>query len=52
MSTLAEKARNLPPTPGVYLFKDPAGRVLYVGKAKSLAQRVRNYLGEELASEL
>ena len=49
MSTLAEKARNLPPTPGVYLFKDPAGRVLYVGKAKSLAQRVRNYLGEELA---
>jgi excinuclease ABC subunit C len=49
VSTLAEKARNLPPTPGVYLFKDAAGRVLYVGKAKSLAQRVRNYLAEDLA---
>ena len=49
MSTLSEKALNLPPTPGVYLFKDGTGRVLYVGKAKSLAQRVRHYLGEELA---
>src|SRR5262245_15958005 len=49
MSTLSEKAHNLPPTPGVYLFKDAVGRVLYVGKAKSLAQRVRHYLGEELA---
>ena len=48
MSTLSEKALNLPPSPGVYLFKDAAGRVLYVGKAKSLAQRVRNYLGGDL----
>jgi excinuclease ABC subunit C len=49
VSTLTEKAHNLPPAPGVYLFKDSAGRVLYVGKAKSLAHRVRNYLGEDLA---
>ena len=49
MSTLSEKAHNLPPTPGVYLFKDAAGRVLYVGKAKSLSQRVRNYLAGDLA---
>ena len=44
MGTLDEKVRNLPAVPGVYLFKDPAGRVLYVGKAKSLSQRVRSYL--------
>src|SRR5436189_165165 len=35
---------NLPAVPGVYLYKDAAGRVLYVGKAKSLAHRVRRYL--------
>src|SRR4029077_5265100 len=48
MSTLSEKAHNLPPTPGVYLFNDASGRVLYVGKAKSLSQRVRNYLAGDL----
>jgi excinuclease ABC subunit C len=47
MSTLAEKVHNLPALPGVYLFKDPAGDVLYVGKAKSLAQRVRSYLAAD-----
>ncbi|HTK32017.1 MAG TPA: excinuclease ABC subunit UvrC [Candidatus Saccharimonadaceae bacterium] len=47
MSTLAEKVHNLPALPGVYLFKDPAGEVLYVGKAKSLAQRVRSYLAAD-----
>ena len=44
MSVLVEKVMNLPGVPGVYLFKDEAGRVLYVGKARSLAQRVRQYL--------
>jgi excinuclease ABC subunit C len=39
---------NLPARPGVYLFKDARGKVLYVGKAKSLNHRVRNYLGGEL----
>jgi excinuclease ABC subunit C len=44
LSALSEKVLNLPALPGVYLFKDPGGSVLYVGKAKSLAARVRSYL--------
>ena len=40
---LAETARGLPDSPGVYLFKDDRERVLYVGKAKSLTDRVRTY---------
>src|SRR5512144_603503 len=46
-STSKEQLRNdadrLPGAPGVYLFRDEAGRVLYVGKAQSLRTRVRNY---------
>src|SRR5438270_14086229 len=49
MSALSEKVMTLPAVPGVYLFKDTAGKVLYVGKAKSLAHRVRNYLAPDLA---
>ncbi|UCE04065.1 MAG: excinuclease ABC subunit UvrC [Candidatus Latescibacterota bacterium] len=42
---LAEKIRQLPEEPGVYLFKDARGKVLYVGKAKSIRDRVRSYRG-------
>ena len=35
-SALAEQRRALPDLPGVYLFRDGTGRVVYVGKAKSL----------------
>ena len=34
---------DLPPNPGVYLFQTKAGRVLYVGKATVLSQRIRSY---------
>jgi excinuclease ABC subunit C len=41
--TLGQKAEALPALPGVYIFKDEAGRAVYVGKAKSLRQRLRSY---------
>jgi excinuclease ABC subunit C len=40
---LQSKLVHLPPNPGVYLFKDQSGELLYVGKAASLADRVRTY---------
>ena len=44
---LKERAASLPASPGVYLYKDAAGRIIYVGKAKSLRDRVRSYFLEE-----
>jgi excinuclease ABC subunit C len=41
--TLAEKARGLPKSPGVYLLKDDAGVVVYIGKSASLRDRVGSY---------
>ncbi|HLY43349.1 MAG TPA: excinuclease ABC subunit UvrC [Terracidiphilus sp.] len=43
---LHEKIRNLPTKPGVYLYKNAEGIVIYVGKAKNLRSRVRSYLLE------
>ncbi len=41
---LEEKIRTLPTGPGVYLYKDAEGTVIYVGKAKNLRARTRSYL--------
>jgi excinuclease ABC subunit C len=41
--SLEERAKQLPVEPGVYLFKDQTGDVIYVGKAVSLRDRVRSY---------
>jgi excinuclease ABC subunit C len=41
--TVEAKLRQIPPGPGVYLYKDAAGQTIYVGKAKSLRNRVRTY---------
>ncbi len=48
---LREKVSLLPFSPGVYLYKDGNGRVIYVGKAKSLRNRVRSYFSEDKLSE-
>ncbi len=37
------KSSDIPTDPGVYLYKDEAGEILYVGKAKSLRSRVKSY---------
>ena len=43
---LLEKIRTLPTSPGVYLYKNAEGEVIYVGKAKNLRSRVRSYFLE------
>ncbi|HEY2859786.1 MAG TPA: excinuclease ABC subunit UvrC [Terracidiphilus sp.] len=43
---LIEKIRKLPMQPGVYLYQNAEGEVIYVGKAKNLRSRVRSYLLE------
>jgi excinuclease ABC subunit C len=45
-ATLAEQRRGLPDQPGVYLFRDGKGRVIYVGKAKSIRKRVASHFAK------
>jgi excinuclease ABC subunit C len=40
---LDEKLKEIPRAPGVYLYKDAAGKIIYIGKAKNLRNRVRSY---------
>jgi excinuclease ABC subunit C len=48
-SQAAEKARQFPTSPGVYLMKDEAGTVIYVGKAKNLRSRAGSYFSAAAA---
>ena len=47
----ARRARGFPQTPGIYLMKDSAGRVIYVGKAKNLRSRAGSYFLKGAAEE-
>src|SRR6201984_1678970 len=48
--TVESKLQRIPPGPGVYLYKDSTGQTIYVGKAKSLRNRVRTYF--QLSADL
>ncbi len=49
---LLERISHLPDSPGVYLWRDASGTVLYVGKAKRLRSRVRSYVAQDHAESL
>jgi len=48
---LREKVAQLPTEPGVYLYKDGQGKVIYVGKAKNIRSRVRSYFNDDRLAE-
>ena len=43
LDILREKVRRLPKEPGVYIMRDKAGKIIYIGKAKALRNRVSSY---------
>ena len=49
---LRNKVAALPLAPGVYLYKDSGGKIIYVGKAKSLRARVRSYFNEDRLADV
>jgi len=49
---LRQKLDRLPPSPGVYIFKNGEGKMIYVGKALSLRSRVRSYFQESRSLDL
>ena len=49
---LREKAAQLPLLPGVYMYKDEHGQVIYVGKAKNLRARVRSYFNDDRLADV
>jgi excinuclease ABC subunit C len=49
--SLEEKLANLPTQPGCYLFRDKKNKIIYVGKAKNLRNRVRQYFHTDRAHE-
>ena len=51
MDRLKNKIAQLPESTGVYLFKDAKGKVVYIGKAKSLKKRVQSYFSRQLSAK-
>ncbi len=49
-SVLEDKLKNLPTNPGIYQFLNDKGKIIYVGKARNLRNRVRSYFHSNLAS--
>jgi excinuclease ABC subunit C len=49
---LGEKLKSLPTSPGCYLYKDASGEIIYVGKAKNLRHRVRQYFQGSRAQDV
>ena len=47
LTDLRKRAMALPPEPGVYIMKDDAGNIIYIGKAKKLKNRVSQYFGSD-----
>lgn len=47
MSQLRKKAMALPLLPGVYIMHDKSGKIIYIGKAKALKNRVSQYFGSQ-----
>ena len=47
LSILREKSMKLPLTPGVYIMKNKQGKIIYIGKAKKLKNRVSQYFGSQ-----
>ncbi len=52
MDTLTQKIERLPTNPGVYLFKDKKGAILYVGKAGNIRHRVSSYFHKPTGKDL
>ncbi len=50
-SSLRDKIAKIPEAPGVYLMKDAGGKIIYVGKAKSLKKRLLTYLARDLSTK-
>ena len=50
--TLDEKLKEIPRSSGVYLYKDAAAKIIYIGKAKNLRNRVRSYFQAGRAGDL
>ncbi|MGN0468121.1 MAG: excinuclease ABC subunit UvrC, partial [Acutalibacteraceae bacterium] len=47
LAQLRKKAMQLPLTPGVYIMKNKSGKIIYIGKAKALKNRVSQYFGSQ-----